>query len=181
MTTHPFLNLLKSAFYTRTIVIFNTTTLFRKLKFRLPMASPLSCVLAYFYLKFLESGLFIFIIPSNSNYFRYLDDILLINPQEVDLKAPFSIATTPRCRGGRYSFPWIALLYSWSLPYSAEWQARQHQVPFFESLVGLEPSSSRPFANTILIRPRARLLKIIIAVKFLQINEEVEYIKNYMP
>ena len=28
---------------------------------------------------------------------------------EGDLKAPFSIATTPRCRGGRYSFP--GLLY----------------------------------------------------------------------
>ena len=26
-------------------------------------------------------------------------------------KAPFSIATTPSCRGGRYSFPWIAPLY----------------------------------------------------------------------
>ena len=26
-------------------------------------------------------------------------------------KAPFSIATTPRCRGGRYSFPWIAPHY----------------------------------------------------------------------
>ena len=26
-------------------------------------------------------------------------------------KAPFSIATTPRCRGGSYSFPWIAPLY----------------------------------------------------------------------
>ncbi len=26
-------------------------------------------------------------------------------------KAPFSIATTPRCRGERYSFPWIAPLY----------------------------------------------------------------------
>ena len=30
---------------------------------------------------------------------------------EGDQKAPFSIATTPRCRGGRYSFPWIAPLY----------------------------------------------------------------------
>ena len=28
-----------------------------------------------------------------------------------DPKAPFSIASTPRCRGGRYSFPWIAPLY----------------------------------------------------------------------
>ena len=30
---------------------------------------------------------------------------------EGDLKAPFSIATTPRRRGGRYSIPWIAPLY----------------------------------------------------------------------
>ena len=30
---------------------------------------------------------------------------------EGDPKAPFSIATTPRCREGRYSFPWIAPLY----------------------------------------------------------------------
>ena len=28
-----------------------------------------------------------------------------------DPKAPFSIATTPRCRGGRSSIPWIAPLY----------------------------------------------------------------------
>ena len=27
---------------------------------------------------------------------------------EVDQKAPFSIATTPRCKGECYSFPWIA-------------------------------------------------------------------------
>ena len=29
---------------------------------------------------------------------------------EGDLKAPFQIATTTRCRGGCYSFPWIAPL-----------------------------------------------------------------------
>ena len=34
---------------------------------------------------------------------------------EGDPKAPFSIATTPRCRGGRYSIPWIAPLYPWYL------------------------------------------------------------------
>ena len=28
-----------------------------------------------------------------------------------DPKASFSIVTSPRCRGGCYSFPWIALLY----------------------------------------------------------------------
>ena len=30
---------------------------------------------------------------------------------EGNPKAPFSIATTPRCRGGRYSIPRIAPLY----------------------------------------------------------------------
>ena len=33
-----------------------------------------------------------------------------------DPKASFSIATTPMCRGGHYSIPWIALLY----PYNTE-------------------------------------------------------------
>ena len=37
-----------------------------------------------------------------------------------DQKALFSIATTPRCRGECYSFPWIAPLYSWYIPYIAE-------------------------------------------------------------
>ena len=39
---------------------------------------------------------------------------------EGDQKAPFSIATTSRCRGGRYSFPRIAPLYPWYVPYIAE-------------------------------------------------------------
>ena len=39
---------------------------------------------------------------------------------EGDPKAPFSIATTPRFWGGRYSFPWIAPLYPWCVPYNAE-------------------------------------------------------------
>ena len=37
-----------------------------------------------------------------------------------DQNAPFSIAITSRCRGGRYSFPWIAPLYSLYVPYIAE-------------------------------------------------------------
>ena len=37
-----------------------------------------------------------------------------------DPKALFSIAITLRCRGGRYSFPWIVPIYPWSLPYNAE-------------------------------------------------------------
>ena len=39
---------------------------------------------------------------------------------EGDQKVPFSVATTPRHRGGRYSFPWIASLYPWYVPYIAE-------------------------------------------------------------
>ena len=38
--------------------------------------------------------------------------VKLVTLVEGVLKAPFSIATTPRCRGGRYSFPWVAPLYS---------------------------------------------------------------------
>ena len=63
---------------------------------------------------------------------------------EGDPKAPFSIATTPRCRGRCYSILRIAPLYPWSSPYSADCLARWGQVPFFESLVwlnlGLSPS-----------------------------------------
>ena len=32
----------------------------------------------------------------------------------------FSIATTPRCKGGRNSIPWIVPLYPRSLPYNDE-------------------------------------------------------------
>ena len=37
--------------------------------------------------------------------------VKLVTLVEGDPKAPFSIATTSRCRGGCYSFLWIALLY----------------------------------------------------------------------
>ena len=39
---------------------------------------------------------------------------------EGDQKAPFSIATTLRCRGGHYSFLWIVPLYPRYVPYIAE-------------------------------------------------------------
>ena len=46
--------------------------------------------------------------------------IKLATVVEGDPKAHFSIATTPKCRGGRNSFPWIAPLYPWYVPYIAE-------------------------------------------------------------
>ena len=46
--------------------------------------------------------------------------VMFVTIVEGDQKALFSIATTPRCRGGYYSFPWIAPLYPWYIPYIAE-------------------------------------------------------------
>ena len=77
-------------------------------------------------------------------------------PVKGDLKAPFSIATTPRCREGHYSFPWIAQIYPWSIPYNAECQARRRRVPFFwvfdMTRHGIEPQSPGPLANTLTAR-----------------------------
>ena len=66
------------------------------------------------------------------------DDICWQPYMREDPKAPFSIATTPRSRGGCYSIARTVPLYPWSSLYSAECLARQHQVPFFESLVWLD-------------------------------------------
>ena len=54
---------------------------------------------------------------------------------EGDTKAPFSIATTPKWREARDSFPWITPLYSRYVLYTAESQARRYQVPFLKSWV----------------------------------------------
>ena len=48
------------------------------------MGSSLSGVLACIYLEFLESGSFKHIIPNTAHYFRYIDDILFIYPQDLD-------------------------------------------------------------------------------------------------
>ena len=34
--------------------------------------------------------------------------------------APYSLTTTPKCKEGRYSFPWIAPLYFRYVPYITE-------------------------------------------------------------
>ena len=63
---------------------FNGT--FYKQTFGLPMGSALSAPLACLYLELLEAGPFKEIIPSDTHYFRYIDDALIIYPQQVDLK-----------------------------------------------------------------------------------------------
>ena len=47
--------------------------------------------------------------PANQEYLKPYK--LLATIVEGEPKVPFSIATTPRCWGGHYSFPWIAPLY----------------------------------------------------------------------
>ena len=54
------------------------------------------------------------------HYTSVVSKVKLATIVEDDPKAPFSIATTPRCRGGRYSIPRIAPLYPWTVPYNAE-------------------------------------------------------------
>ena len=46
--------------------------------------------------------------------------VKLVTVVEGYPKATFSIATTPKCKGERYSFPWIAPLYPWNVPDNAE-------------------------------------------------------------
>ena len=58
---------------------------FYKQKFGLPMGSPLCGVLACLFLEFLESGPFQYILPNNSNFFRYIDDMLFIYPKNCNL------------------------------------------------------------------------------------------------
>ena len=86
----------------------------------------------------------------------------------VDQKASFSIATTPRCRGGRYSFPRIApllplicTLYCWVL--SKEVSSTIFKV-FGMTRPGIEPKSPSPLVNTQTIRPMSQLIIIIIIV-----------------
>ena len=62
---------------------------------------------------------------------------------EGDPKAPFSIATTERCKGERYTILWIAPFCPWSLPYNAV-LSKAASTTIFESLVwldlGIKPS-----------------------------------------
>ena len=67
-----------------------------------------------YFIKIENSKISLFI--TGYDVFRKKDYYLIIRIKlatlvEGDLKAPFSIATTLRSRGGRYSFPWIAPLY----------------------------------------------------------------------
>ena len=85
-------------------------------------------------MKFAYIYIYIYIYISNL-HIRDISKVNLAIVVEGYPKAPFSIATTPRCRGGRYSFPSITSLYPRYVPYNAECLAKRHQVLLFECLV----------------------------------------------
>ena len=62
---------------------------------------------------------------------------MLTTVVESNPKAPFSIATKPRYRGGWNSFLWIAPFYPRYVPYNAEFQARRYHVSFFGGARGV--------------------------------------------
>ena len=72
--------------------------------------------------------------------------------KDDDPKAPFSIATTLRCSGGHYSFPWIVPLYPWSVPYNARVKQggmKYHFWIFGITQPGIEPRSPGPLVNNL--------------------------------
>ena len=58
--------------------------------------------------------------PIFTNAYILICEVKLATVVEGDHKAPFSIATTPSCTGGRYSFPRIASLFHWNVAYIAK-------------------------------------------------------------
>ena len=65
----------------------------------------------------------------------------------------FWIATTRRCRGGGHSFPWIAPLYLWSLPYNAVLSKVVSSTilwVFGMTRPRIKPHSPAPLASTLL-------------------------------
>ena len=79
-------------------------------------------------------------------------------------KAPFSIVSTPKCRGGHYFFPLdcstlplICTLYCWLL--SKEVSSTILKV-FGMTRPGIEPRSPGPLANTLPTRTMSRLRTI---------------------
>ena len=81
----PISKLIKICTLCTSYCYFQYNNTFYKQKFGLPMGSPLSGILACIDLEFLESGHFKYIIPNTAYYFRYIDDILLICPQNLEL------------------------------------------------------------------------------------------------
>ena len=64
----------------------------------------------------------------HANVTNKVSKVKLVTIVEGNPKAPFSIATTPRCRGGRYSFP--GLLYFTLDPYLIMLSVKQGGIKY---------------------------------------------------
>ena len=88
---------------------------------------------------------------------------------KANQKVPFSIATTPRCREGCYSFPWIAplplihTLYCWVL--SKEVSITISKV-FGMTQLRIEPRSPGPLTNTLSTRPMSLYIRWTKVIRF---------------
>ena len=79
------------------------------------------------------------------------------NVGKSDPKAPFSIATTPMCRGGRYFIPWIVPLYPWSSLYAVKQGGiKYHFLSLWYDSTGDWTPVSQTICETLLIRPSGR-------------------------
>ena len=82
----PINTLINICKYITNMTYFKFNNKFYKQKYGLPMGNPLSGVLACLFLEFLESGFFKYKLPSNTTYFKYIDDILIFLPQNIKIE-----------------------------------------------------------------------------------------------
>ena len=88
-----------------------------------------------------------------------INKVKLATIVEGDSKAHFSIATTPRCRRGRYSIPWVAPLYPYFImPGVKQAGMKYHFLVFGITRPRIERRSFGPLANTLLIWPIHRIV-----------------------
>ena len=100
-----------------------------------------------------------------------------------DPKAPFSIATTPQCRGGGYFFLWIAPLYPWSVLYNAVLSKESSSTIFWVfgmTQPGIEPRSPGPLANTLTTMPMSGIknMNIYIYIYIYMMEKFSAYLSN---
>ena len=98
--------------------------------------------------------------------------MLLATVVEGDLKVPFSITTTPRCREGATPFPGLLhfTLYTYLIMPGG---IKYHFFKVFGmTRPGIEPWSPRPLANTLPTRPESRFIGFTIVKLCLHIIVE---------
>ena len=112
-------------------------------------------------------------------YFYFLLVDILNNKSKLALvkgepKAPFSVATTPRCRGGHYSFPWIAPLYPNLIILSAkQGGVKYHFLSLWYDSTWDWTRSPGQLTNTLFIRPKKLLYIFVCSWSFANLLYQV--------